>query len=147
MTEQRTATTPSGDDVVSATCGTCHPPEEDTPEREAMDRFATFLRIVGDAPRDDEGHYLVNPRALEYAKGGDVDPFGCTGVTARWCPRHGDCTCPHPEDEPGNDEAWHMASPGCPLHDPAGDHPWPDDAELLRDSGHAETPAEPDENG
>lgn len=112
-------------------CGTCRPPGEDTPEREAIDRFATFLRIVSDAPRDEQGRYLVNPRALDYARGGDVDPFGCTSVTARWCPRHGTCTCPHPEDDPGHPDAWDLATPGCPLHDPSGDHPWPDSHEQL----------------
>lgn len=33
---------------------------------------------------------------------------GCTGVTAAWCPVHGDCTCP--------DRLVAMDGP-CPLHD------------------------------
>lgn len=35
-------------------------------------------------------------------------PNGCTGTSASWCPVHGDCTCPEP-NEAKND-------PGCPLH-------------------------------
>lgn len=31
------------------TCGTCHPPADDTPAREVMDRFADFLRAAGPA--------------------------------------------------------------------------------------------------
>jgi hypothetical protein len=41
-------------------------------------------------------------------------PFCCTGLTAMWCPLHGDCTCP--DGEPGDD-------PGCPLHAPEAEHP------------------------
>lgn len=33
-----------------------------------------------------------------------------TGVTARWCPACGDCTCP--------EDARDLDTPGCPLHDP-----------------------------
>lgn len=112
-------------------CGTCRPPADGTADREALDRFAAFLRVVGDAPRDAEGRYLVNPRALEYAKGADVDPYGCTGLTARWCPRHGDCACP--DDSPGERG---LSAPGCPLHGHGSDHPWPDEDELPRGTGH-----------
>lgn len=38
----------------------------------------------------------------------------CTGLTARWCAVHGDCTCPR-------DEA-HLDSQRCPLHGPESDH-------------------------
>lgn len=37
----------------------------------------------------------------------------CDSVTARWCPVHGDCTCP--EDGDLDDEA-------CPLHSPDSLH-------------------------
>jgi len=39
----------------------------------------------------------------------------CTGVSARWCPVHGDCTC-----EPGGDAD--LDEPDCPLHGTASDH-------------------------
>lgn len=32
----------------------------------------------------------------------------CTGIFSRWCPRHGDCTCPEPELS--------LDSETCPLH-------------------------------
>ena len=58
---------------------------------------------------------LVTPRVV------------CTGVTASWCPIHGDCTCPrhplhgytvdsHDSLEPG------MNDPACPLHAPDSEH-------------------------
>lgn len=39
---------------------------------------------------------------------------GCTGVTAAWCPVHGDCTCA--------DRLVAMDDDGCPLHDKASLH-------------------------
>ncbi len=46
----------------------------------------------------------------------------CTGLTARWCPIHGDCTCPNPADRddfgPSDMDDMH-----CPLHGEASDHP------------------------
>lgn len=37
---------------------------------------------------------------------------GCTGVTASWCPVHGDCRCDPPT----------LDSRLCPLHAPTSDH-------------------------
>lgn len=37
----------------------------------------------------------------------------CTGLTARWCPTHGDCAC-----DPDGD----MNDPTCPLHAPKSTH-------------------------
>lgn len=50
----------------------------------------------------------------------------CTGVAARWCPIHGDCTCRgtttlngHPGEYPDlNDD-------DCPLHSRRSDHATP----------------------
>ena len=40
----------------------------------------------------------------------------CTGLTARWCPIHGDCTCSQDDsDSDYNDD-------GCPLHGVKSDH-------------------------
>ena len=46
----------------------------------------------------------------------------CTGVTASWCPVHGDCVCARSESG-----AWvdGQCDPGCPLHAPASDHAEP----------------------
>lgn len=43
----------------------------------------------------------------------------CTGLTASWCPRCGDCTCPRRE----SDGDCRFDTPGCPLHDPSSPHP------------------------
>lgn len=50
------------------------------------------------------------------------EPEVCTGVTARWCPIHGDCTCPEigSPDDPGDRS---HDSDGCPLHDMGSPHP------------------------
>lgn len=37
----------------------------------------------------------------------------CTGVSAVWCPIHGDCTCKDPDDKNDDD---------CPLHSSYSDH-------------------------
>ena len=43
-------------------------------------------------------------------------PSGCEGgVSAGWCPEHGKCACPKPEEE--------RADPKCPLHAPTSAHP------------------------
>ena len=36
------------------------------------------------------------------------DDVRCTGIAAGWCPIHGDCTCPEPENC--------LDDPNCPLH-------------------------------
>ncbi len=38
----------------------------------------------------------------------------CTGITARWCPLCGTCSCP--------DFSTDLNTPGCPLHDAASQH-------------------------
>jgi hypothetical protein len=38
----------------------------------------------------------------------------CTGVSASWCPIHGDCICDR--------EAGEMNNEGCPLHSRASTH-------------------------
>lgn len=37
----------------------------------------------------------------------------CTGVSANWCPIHGDCTCADPDDKNDDD---------CPLHSGSSTH-------------------------
>lgn len=45
------------------------------------------------------------------------DNIKCTGITASWCPVHGDCTCPRKI-------AWEREEedPRCPLHSLSSDH-------------------------
>lgn len=38
----------------------------------------------------------------------------CTGISASWCPIHGDCVCPNREDD--------LSDPACPLHAPNSSH-------------------------
>lgn len=45
----------------------------------------------------------------------------CTGVTAKWCPRCGDCTCP-PLREGGDPCEVTLDDPRCPLHSPKSSH-------------------------
>lgn len=45
---------------------------------------------------------------------------GCTGLTAIWCPIHGDCSCGH-GGGPAIDIA-NMDDADCPLHGIASDH-------------------------
>lgn len=40
---------------------------------------------------------------------------GCTGLSARWCPDHGSCTCPR-------GEYVDLSDPQCPLHGPSSAH-------------------------
>lgn len=72
---------------------------------------------VPDAP---DGAVLTFPNGFIYERqGNEWVPInsGCTGVTATWCPVHGDCTC-----SPGPDGAPSLDDTTCPLHDPLGPH-------------------------
>ena len=62
-----------------------------------------------------------------WVKAGTVGP-SCTGLTARWCPVHGDCICPRPDNELGGD----LADPMCPLHSPDSRHASEDDDGSLK---------------
>lgn len=44
----------------------------------------------------------------------------CTGDTASWCPRCGDCACPDEHDNPDNGPTFD--APNCPLHGHASKH-------------------------
>lgn len=57
--------------------------------------------------------------AMAPGKRSDGEPE-CTGISARWCPRCGDCTCgPWPEDDP---DEWDIHHDGCPLHGLSSTH-------------------------
>lgn len=47
----------------------------------------------------------------------------CTGLTASWCPVHGDCCCVREDRWDGTTLALgSMADPACPLHSPDSLH-------------------------
>ncbi len=48
-----------------------------------------------------------------------MSAFECTGISAGWCPVHGDCTCP---EIPGTDGEIDRNSETCPLHSPSSTH-------------------------
>ena len=103
------------------------PLDADSPEGVQYTRFRDFLRILNDCPRDGQGRYVVPASAVRYANGEDVSPLSCTGLTARWCPVHGTCTCPEGSFD-GNSQyllAEVEADEACPLHDLASSHPEP----------------------
>jgi hypothetical protein len=58
------------------------------------------------------GSGCVHRRA---APPGTTPAPACTGLSARWCPVHGDCTCPPDDSED-------LAAHGCPLHSAGSDH-------------------------
>ena len=71
-----------------------------------------------DAP---DGAVVVFPNGARYERiGGAWEALEeCTGITAAWCPLHGDCSCPDPADA--------MDHPSCPLHavsSPHGEFEW-----------------------
>ncbi len=49
-----------------------------------------------------------------------LEATNCTGLTAIWCPVHGDCTCGDINDDP--DQGRTLNDYGCPLHGPASSH-------------------------
>ena len=53
-------------------CGFTSPPPEDSPDRERMDAFADWLRILAESPRNADGHIVLPLQAFRYAMG-EVD--------------------------------------------------------------------------
>lgn len=54
-----------------------------------------------------------------------IESQQCTGLTASWCPIHGDCLCPR--DEGGEHVDRYTGEPAmhdedCPLHAPSSSH-------------------------
>lgn len=64
-------------------------------------------------------------------------PHGCTGMTARWCPVHGRCTCGGDDPEC---ETHDMDDADCPLHGAASTHAEKDEEDIPSDAT-AEAPA------
>lgn len=77
--------------------------------------------------RPDEPRTTPKPPEVEPARSGILPtPSGgrsaaCTGLTARWCPVHGDCTCRNPADHDDFGPS-DMSAPDCPLHGDSSDH-------------------------
>jgi hypothetical protein len=55
--------------------------------------------------------------AEELAQIERLDVTRCTGISAGWCPAHGDCVCPYDEDN-GHD----FTNEACPLHGTTSAH-------------------------
>lgn len=87
--------------------------------------------------QDDEPVMVVGPAYMGDTGDGrqtlTVDVLiGCTGVTARWCPLCGDCTCRTHDDaldaevidsyRIGMHDVPILSDPSCPLHTPGSDH-------------------------
>jgi hypothetical protein len=58
------------------------------------------------------------------AEAAHLESITCTGLTATWCPVHGDCKCPHAfylgeSDEP---QGRTLNDPQCPLHATTSSH-------------------------
>lgn len=81
---------------------------------------------------DDTAQYLDGPhvvlgepvrdKAMPYGQVAvTITDLSCTGVTAAWCPNHGDYTCPDAESP---DDRWQrpLDDPRCPLHAPSSPH-------------------------
>lgn len=49
-----------------------------------------------------------------------IGRWTCTGITATWCPIHGDCSCP--PHEYGLHYGRTLDDPACRLHAPNSDH-------------------------
>lgn len=47
-----------------------------------------------------------------------IESTRCTGLAAKWCPIHGDCTCPNNNGYYAALDRW-----DCPLHGAQNDHP------------------------
>lgn len=62
------------------------------------------------------GEATCRPRVATRPK---VSP--CTGLTARWCPVHGDCACPD-DSIPELHVTATLDDPQCPLHKPGSGH-------------------------
>ncbi len=88
-------------------------------EGEPHDGFAEVIAVfrareAAEALEDANRFYSVQESLLD-----PVLPARCTGVTARWCPIHGDCRC-DPDQHPYGDAD--MNDPACPLHSPTSAH-------------------------
>jgi hypothetical protein len=52
-----------------------------------------------------------------------LESTSCTGLTATWCPVHGDCRCPHVYYADGDEpQGRTLNDPACPLHAVSSSH-------------------------
>ena len=83
------------------------------------------VHILTSAPGDGRPHNSCPACEIELAAGTPAavaaeprqGPVACTGLTARWCPRCGDCAC-------GGEDA-DLNGADCPLHSSASPHAEP----------------------
>lgn len=62
---------------------------------------------------------VVDRIAALRAEADRLEAVACTGVSASWCPMHGDCRCPEPANRHERHDLNHA---GCPLHGPTSSH-------------------------
>lgn len=72
-----------------------------------------------------EAWSLTGPELLATAKEVTAALKGkepsCTGITATFCPVHGECICPRPTDT-GYEPLEYLNASDCPLHSPSSTH-------------------------
>lgn len=78
---------------------------------------------------------------FDYINGGcpGHDSAACTGIAARWCPIHGDCTSDPLEDRDDIEKPWysdHCSEHDCPLHGAGSEHA--EDVTLRRPRANSE---------
>jgi uncharacterized protein (TIGR02996 family) len=92
--------------------------------------FADWLEEHGQAERAEfcrvQCELAAVERRLVELLDDDTDWDRCEGVSARWCPNCGDCTCRNPEDS--------LNDADCPLHSINSDHCCKEWAERKRDA-------------
>jgi hypothetical protein len=76
---------------------------------ETDDADLAYIRLRATCDAEDDGDLSVLLATVNEAR--------CTGVSARWCPIHGDCTCPDDYTD-----IHYLNAEGCPLHDSASLH-------------------------
>lgn len=79
-----------------------------------------------------EADWKAHVDALERDHARYIADSGCTGLTARWCPVHGKCTCGG--DDPARIEYSDMDDADCPLHGATSKHAPDDDSDVPSDA-------------
>jgi len=75
--------------------------------RESGEVLSSALRDIG--------------RARSLRRPAGTQAAACTSWGARWCPKHGMCTCPPVGGDPGRGRSYDGAD--CPLHSKGSSHP------------------------
>lgn len=105
------ATVTAERDVLRGDLGAAAILRGESPVTPATEALSAAERLLGRLAVDD----VINDGD------GDGGAPDCTGITAQWCPRCGDCACPLLHE--GNVEGGRtLNDPKCPLHAPSSPH-------------------------